>query len=310
MFSTLRTRFGIPGVVSVIALVFALIGGAYAASSSNDGKNAAASAKKKKAQRGPKGPRGATGPAGAAGPAGPVGPAGAKGDAGAAGANGAAGAAGAAGANGSTILSGAGIPSPALGSNGDFYARTNGSGEFYGPKTGGSWGAPVSLKGPAGPAGEPWTPDGTLPGGATLTGVWADVGFYPKGENIRIPISFPIPLSAEDAEDMGQCEIDFEAFEYICKNIHIDEEETATCPGTLAAPQAAAGHLCIYMANLLEATGLEPSPLGDLLIPASLTELASEEDVLATSGTLLVGERKNESDGMVKVQGTWALTAP
>ena len=32
MFSTLRTRFGIPGVISVIALVFAMFGGAYAAS--------------------------------------------------------------------------------------------------------------------------------------------------------------------------------------------------------------------------------------------------------------------------------------
>ena len=31
MFSTLRTRFGIPGVISVIALVFAMLGGAYAA---------------------------------------------------------------------------------------------------------------------------------------------------------------------------------------------------------------------------------------------------------------------------------------
>ena len=72
MLSPLRNRFGIPGVISVIALVFAMFGGAYAAS--NDGGNATSSAKAKK---GPRGPRGPAGPAGAAGP---VGPAGAKGD--------------------------------------------------------------------------------------------------------------------------------------------------------------------------------------------------------------------------------------
>ena len=82
MFSTLRNRFGIPGVISVIALVFAMFGGAYAASNSSGGGKATASAKAKK---GPKGPKGATGPAGPAGAAGPAGPAGPKGDAGATG---------------------------------------------------------------------------------------------------------------------------------------------------------------------------------------------------------------------------------
>jgi len=78
MFSLLRNRFGIPGVISVIALVFAMFGGAYAATN-NSGK-ATASAKAKK---GPPGPRGKTGPAGPAGAQGPAGPAGAKGDTGA-----------------------------------------------------------------------------------------------------------------------------------------------------------------------------------------------------------------------------------
>jgi hypothetical protein len=96
MFSTLRTRFGIPGVISVIALVFAMFGGAYAASNSSNNGKATASAKAKK---GPRGPKGATGPAG---PAGAQGPAGAKGDAGANGSNGAAGATGPTGAKGAT----------------------------------------------------------------------------------------------------------------------------------------------------------------------------------------------------------------
>ncbi len=83
MFSTLRTRFGIPGVISVIALVFAMFGGAYAASNSSGGGKATAS--KTKTVKGPRGPKGATGPAG---PQGPAGPAGAKGDAGTNGSNG------------------------------------------------------------------------------------------------------------------------------------------------------------------------------------------------------------------------------
>ena len=42
MLSPLRNRFGIPGVISVIALVFAMFGGAYAATNSNDGGKATA----------------------------------------------------------------------------------------------------------------------------------------------------------------------------------------------------------------------------------------------------------------------------
>ncbi len=97
MFSSLRTRFGIPGVISVIALVFAMLGGAYAANNSSGGGKATASAKAKK---GPRGPKGATGPAGPAGAQGLAGPAGAKGDAGPAGAVGPTGPAGATGATG------------------------------------------------------------------------------------------------------------------------------------------------------------------------------------------------------------------
>jgi hypothetical protein len=104
MFSTLRTRFGIPGVISVIALVFAMFGGAYAASNSSGGGKATAS--KSKVKRGPRGPKGATGPAGPQGPAGAKGDAGANGSNGAAGPTGPTGAAGAKGATGATGFSG------------------------------------------------------------------------------------------------------------------------------------------------------------------------------------------------------------
>jgi hypothetical protein len=74
MFSPRNNRLGIPGVISVIALVFAMFGGAYAAT--NEGGKATSSAKAKKGPRGPKGPAGPVGPAGPAGPAGAQGPAG------------------------------------------------------------------------------------------------------------------------------------------------------------------------------------------------------------------------------------------
>lgn len=54
--------------------------------------------------------------------------------------NGARGPTGPAGASGSQILTGVGSPSNALGANGDIYIDTD-TGEFWGPKSGGSWGA-------------------------------------------------------------------------------------------------------------------------------------------------------------------------
>ena len=139
MFSTLRTRFGIPGVISVIALVFAMFGGAYAASNSSNNGKATASAKAKK---GPKGPKGATGPAGPAGAQGPAGPAGAKGDAGANGSNGAAGPTGATGAAGAKGATGAAGATGATGFSGFTETLPAGKTET------GTWAASGSLVGP------------------------------------------------------------------------------------------------------------------------------------------------------------------
>jgi len=165
---SLRNRFGIPGVISVFALVFAMLGGAYAAS--NDGGSATASAKKKNlAKKGPRGPRGKPGkpgPAGPQGPAGPPGPAGAKGDTGAAGSNGSDGSDGATGPTGATGATGKGTTGPT---------------------------GPTGVTGVTGTTGSPWTAGGTLPQGQTQTGSFATLVV---GEAIA-PISFPIPLASE-----------------------------------------------------------------------------------------------------------------
>lgn len=68
------------------------------------------------------------------------------------GATGATGATGANGTNGSTILSGNTAPAASTGANGDYYLNTVNY-SFYGPKIGGTWPAPVNLKGPKGDPG-------------------------------------------------------------------------------------------------------------------------------------------------------------
>jgi hypothetical protein len=211
MFSTLRNRFGIPGVISVIALVFAMFGGAYAASNTSGGGKATASAKAKA------GPRGKTGKTGPAGPAGPQGPAGANGKDGANGTNGSAGAPGKSAETASF------------------------TGEAHGCKEGGievKSASPVAfacngVKGTNGTTG--FTE--TLPGGKTETGAWTMGPFYgppapPVGFHIEtfVPISFPIPLGTKVP-------------------VHfLKDEEAATpeCPGNFEEPIAAKGNLCVY----------------------------------------------------------------
>ena len=210
MFSTLRTRFGIPGVISVIALVFAMFGGAYAASNSSNSGKATASAKGK----GKPGPRGKTGKTGPAGPQGPAGPAGAKGDAGAPGSNGTN---GAPGADGKSVT---GEPITAPGACGE--TTTGVKYTLNGVSTN-------VCDGENGTTG--FTE--TLPPEATETGTYAVVS---EEEELRIgdTIDFPIPLSQADAEA-----ITVEPF--------AGPEGNSTCTGTIYAPTAPAGSICFYV---------------------------------------------------------------
>lgn len=87
MFSLLRNRLGVPGVIAIIALVFAMVGGAWAAKGGVIIKKLSQIApsvqKQLKGKEGPAGPAGKDGAAGPAGPAGAAGPIGSKGDTGA-----------------------------------------------------------------------------------------------------------------------------------------------------------------------------------------------------------------------------------
>ncbi|HXS33185.1 MAG TPA: hypothetical protein VN758_05350 [Solirubrobacterales bacterium] len=222
MFSTLRNRFGIPGVISVIALVFAMFGGAYAASNSSGGGKATASAKGKPGPRGKTGKTGPAGPQGPAGPVGPAGPAGAKGDAGAPGANGTNGAPGTPGTNGTSVVAS---------------AEATGTGNCEG--RGGSkfvTGATTTYacngkEGAGGGGGGGWSK--TLPPGETETGAWSFFG-EEKSEQIS-SISFSIPLSP--ASTVG-----------ITPHF-TDTDGDATCTGTSSNPTAPAGKICFYIAE-------------------------------------------------------------
>ncbi len=280
MFSTLRTRFGIPGVISVIALVFAMFGGAYAASNSSSGGKATGS--KAKAKRGPAGPKGATGPAG---PVGPQGPAGANGKDGANGANGSTGSAGAPGK--SVAISGTapscvegGVTVEVAGESATKKAICNGE-----AGTPGNAGA----TGPPGPQGNPWTAGGTLPPGSTETGTFVVTGpknttpessYYDFGAAAAIPFSIPLanPLDAAHTEI-------------------IDKIGSANCAGTVIDPKAAAGYLCVYI-------GVAASINNPLIAYPDFTEEGASK-AGAMLAFLTVG-----SGGGVFGSGSYAVTAP
>jgi hypothetical protein len=236
MYKRLKEPFGKAGlIVAAIALVFALVGGAYAAS---DGNPLASSSKGK---QGKQGKPGKPGPAGPQGPQGPVGPQGPKGDPGAAGTNGTNGedgesvklaAAGACAAGGTKLTVGASSQEVCNGENGaDGLDGEDGE------------------DGEEGLEGSPWTAGGTLPSGSVETGTWAFNHSVEKittevegnkeeitigdGEQIRVPISFPIPLGAALAPE----------------KIHIssDADFATFCEGAVGAPKPVnSGELCIY----------------------------------------------------------------
>jgi hypothetical protein len=231
MFSPLRNRFGIPGVISVIALVFAMFGGAYAASNDSSPGNATASAKK-----GPPGPRGKQGKPGKAGATGPAGPAGPQGPAGAKGDKGDNGSAGADG-KGAETISFTGSKGPIGGvtcTDGGLEVKSANATTLVCNGKKGTNGTP----GPEGPPGPSCNEEGEclLPTGATQTGNWA---MSSQGVlEIFTPISYPLSLN-ENEEPTTH-------FHYVSTEDGVSPETAAACPGTFQNPEAEPEQLCVY----------------------------------------------------------------
>jgi collagen triple helix repeat protein len=280
MFSTLRTRFGIPGVISVMALVFALVGGAYAANNSSSGGKATASAKAKK---GPRGPKGATGPAGPAGAQGPAGPAGAKGDAGANGSNGAAGATGATGAKGATGAAGA-----------------------TGPE-GSPWTAGGTL-----PSGQTETGTYAYSTGELNSGIVLTVPI-----SLPIPLANPLVegqvhlITADGSKEI----VENESTEVGEEITPTGCGSALTPTGTAANPAAAPGNLCVYV-NKADPPMLGHSGSNYIRDPsqecesfACLVELGGPGSGAGVSGARLEAYGASPGRGYWGY-GTWAVTAP
>ena len=300
MFQALRKHLNPATVMAFAALVFALTGGAFAATGGSSPSHATltASAAKSKAKpktkAGPRGPAGktgatgATGAPGATGPAGPAGAAGAKGENGAAGTNGSN---GETGKTGETGQAGANVKTEK-----DSTDCQEGGTKFT-----------VGGKSEHVCNGSPWTAGGTLPAGATETGSFAAGGKAeptPLGKAITAALSFAVPLKEG---------LTFSSSEPEKNHVHLipqggkgegkfgpgNEGPYTGCPTTSEAskPEAEPGNLCIFVGG---ASNLEVS--------ASFPLVPDGAEVGAgTTGTVLFFHPTSETE-RVEALGAWAVT--
>jgi hypothetical protein len=215
--SRIHRQLGTAGfLISIIALIAALGGGAYAASGGFSAKQKKEIRKiaKSVATPGPQGPAGPSGSQGTSGSAGPKGDRGENGANGSDGTNGVAGTDGTDGENVSVI--------PLAAANGTGHCEEGGAKFTNG-------------------TGEAFACNGKVGGGeSTEMGFWESQGEkgFVLGEVFAVTtISFPRPLDAAPTETVM---VDFDA----------TDEDKAKCPGELFDPKATPGVLCLYPAFL------------------------------------------------------------
>jgi hypothetical protein len=289
-FSALRKRIHLSPttVIATLALVFAMTGGAYAAKKYLITSTKQISPSVLKSLQGKAGPAGVAGVQGLAGPAGPAGSAGAKGDN---------------GSNGSNGSNGESVTEAEVKTGESLCSKLGGSKFTVGGKETTACNGKEGKAGAAGAQGEPWTAGGTLPEGATETGMWSfdvqsSAGLF-VGELASAPISYGIPLKAGETATVV----------YIAEGA----SEPTHCPGTAEAPKAEPGYLCVYT-NYVNGpkTGLSvyTSILFDKVSGAVLLfeDLAEEEiEQPVGSGTMVKVKEKFANGNFAA--GTWAVTA-
>jgi hypothetical protein len=139
-------------------------------------------------------------------------------------------------------------------------------------------------------------PGETLPSKATETGTWS-YQVAPGTVYVRLPISFPIPLSQpiKGLEVTG-------FVEHPSKGIHVLREgETVPgyCEGTHEQPTAQPGNICIYQAEPLH--GIETAEIDE----KEYRYIGNENETVA--GLTLVLQESAAKEGEHSV-GTWAVT--
>ena len=256
----LREPFGKAGLtVAIVALVMALVGGAYAAGglTKSQEKQVKKIAKK---YAGKAGPAGAAGTAGAQGVPGAAGAAGKDGTNGTDGDDGAPGTPGTDGDDGKPVIvdsfteqneKDGDPPLEPCNLQGGLEVEVEGSGQIDYVCNG--------TQGVDGEEGQPWTASSTLPTPAeldpgktaTLTGAWSFTGTDADTAGVFAPISFSLKLATALTETQVHYETETNFADF-------DEagELTVGCLGTQSNPLAPSGHLCVYGGafNVINAT--------------------------------------------------------
>lgn len=279
-----RRNFGIPGVVSAIALVLAVAGGAYAAQKyviTSTKQIKPSVLKQLKGKVGPAGPQGSAGEKGAAGATGPAGPQGPPGGA---------------GSSGKSVLTG---------------SEAAGTGHCEG--LGGAWveveGSGVKKFACNGAEGSPWTELGTLPPGKTETGGWSFGEMSSPGAYVSI--SFNVPL--EEGLDATHVHYINAAGKEVLLNETTFAEEQVTptqCGSAIGAtvnagnPQAKPGNLCVYETFKTPSAFVTSQFIVDFEHPSGAFDPAARGT--STAGALLFFGLSGSSAGW----GSWAVTAP
>jgi hypothetical protein len=303
MFRAIRSRISPATVLAVVALVFAMTGGAFAVTgqgtdAGSRAGTAKAKSKGKAGPRGPAGPKGATGATGPAGSAGPAGPAGAKGETGA---KGEPGAPGTNGKDGESVATTALSPGEdgCLEGGAKFTVGESQTTACNGEKGeaaagGGGGGYPKTL-----PAGDTETGSFSVyfehASGTTPTEIKAETTESTK----FVPISFPVPLPI--AIEAGHTEY-----------VTVEQQESQTgpsqCTGTGEKPTAEKGFLCLYEGYHSEAE--EGTTITKLRLGAVAVKPGSGSEAIGVgpTGALLLAKYEGTQE-VVLLSGTWAVSA-
>jgi Collagen triple helix repeat (20 copies) len=124
----------------------------------------------------------------------------------------------------------------------------------------------------------------TLASGRTLKGTFGGSGAVVTDSNnaVELSISYPFPLAASPAAEV----------------VPAGGSPTASCPGSAAAPSAAAGHLCVYVGGGHEVDTTNVSTYGD----------DGSRDY--RYGAVVYAYPTCKAPCRGEFWGTWAITAP
>ncbi len=288
--SALRSRLTYANVVATLALVFAMSGGALAATHYLITSTKQISPKVLKALKGNAGANGAPGaqgPAGAngTGAVGLVGPVGPAGTAGKEGTEGKEGHEGKAGTNGKSVTVATENPGGVNCKAGGSIFEAEGSGTKH-----------YACNGENGEKGEEGNIKATLPSGATETGTWSFSFSKNTTHTLRVPISFPIPLfkgiESESCPSSSECHI------HVIHPGETGATKGGCGGGTDAVPTAEPGNLCIYIKEVQEVESEE----------FTFENPEGSGGGIGTTGIILGAAALSEEHGG-EGQGTWAVTA-